>query len=230
MQTKHVLFIDDEDISQTIDKLRNVLKKQGITLVDEFFHIKPSYRKQDPNERDQTVLDFGQIKEDLKSGVMKKMFDYVACDFNFKDDGLNGFRLIKWLKNVARNEKHKIRTARFSLFSSELDKSIKETFSENDIADLIRLKIEDFYDRSRISEDLGQSVISNAEEIDLKEELVKHLSNHESMTFRSGYPKFKGMTLKQIVDEIQSDTYHGIGFQVALIEHCVTHMISLNEE
>lgn len=228
MHNKHILFIDDEDISQTIEKLRTVLKKQGITLVEEFFQIKQEFRTQDPNDNGQTSLDFNSIKEELKSKVMNKRFDYVACDFNFKDEGLNGFKLIKWLKNVAKNEKYKIRGARFSLFSSELEKSIKQTFSEEDVADLIRLKLEDFYDRARISEDFGQSIINSTDEVDLKEELILHLDKHKDMTFQSGYPKFKGKTLNEILEEIQSDSHHGIGFQRALIEHCVAHMISLN--
>lgn len=232
MNNKHILFIDDEDITQIVDKLRNVLKKQGITLIEEVFPINSSYRINDPKESGQTILDFDKIKEDLKTKVMSKRFDYVACDFNFKDKNINGFKLIRWLKNVSKSEKFQIRGAKFSLFSSEIDKSIKETFSEEQIGNLIRLKLEDFYDRARISEDFGTSIINSISEIDLKEKLIAELDKHKGKTFKfiTGYPKFKDLTLDQIASEIQGETHHGIGFQEALIELSVAHMINLNEE
>lgn len=230
MNTTHILFIDDEDITQIVDKLRNVLKKQGITLIEEFFQIKMKYRVPETSDSTETILDFSAIKKELKETVMTKRFDYVACDFNFKDKHLNGFKLIKWLKNVSKSEKLKIRGAKFSLFSSEIDKSIKESFSEDDIGSLIRLKLEDFYDRARMSEDFGGTIINSDNEINLKEKLVSELNNHKERTFKTGYPKFKGHTLDQIVSEIENDSYHGIAFQEALIECSVAHMISLNEE
>lgn len=231
MNNKHILFIDDEDITHIVDKLRHVLQKQGITLVEHIFPINGTYRINDPRKPGETMLDFNKIKEDLKTTVMTIRFDYVACDFNFKDKDLNGYKLVKWLKNVSKNEaRFKIRGAKFSLFSSEIDKSIKETFSEEQIGILIRLKLEDFYDRARISEDLGASIINSSNEIDLKEKLISELDKHKDLKFKSGYPKFKDLKLDDIATEIQGETYHGIGFQEALIELCVAHMINLNEE
>ena len=131
---KHVLFIDDGDITEIVNRLRNVLRKQGITLVEALLNLNnPKYRKENPTVKGETVLDFDLIKKELEESFMKTRFDYVMCDFNFNDKDLNGFRLTKWLKNVSKSErKFKIRSARFSLYSSEKDKSIKDFFTEEE--------------------------------------------------------------------------------------------------
>ncbi len=232
MNTKQVLFIDDGNVTEIIEKLRNLLKKQGITLVDFFLNLKDSkYRKPNPEDEDETVLDFELIKTELEDKFMNTRFDYVLCDFNFNDKSLNGFKLIKWLKNVSKNErKFKIRHARYSLYSSEKDKSIKDAFSEDEMGYLVKLKLEDFYDRTKISEELGSAIINNEREVSLKRKFISELDRYKEMKFQSVYPKFKGLTLNEIANEIEDDTYHGRAFQEVLVELTISHMINLNEE
>ncbi|HUM97009.1 MAG TPA: hypothetical protein PK275_04085 [Chitinophagaceae bacterium] len=232
MNDKHVLFIEDGDITEQVNRLRTVLKKQGITLVETIFNLNEAkFRKENAEKSGETILDFEVIKTALQENFMLKKFDYVMCDFYFNDQETNGFRLVKWLKNVSKNErKFKIRSAKFSLYSSEKDKYIKELLSEEEIGNLIKLKLEDFYDRTRIAEDFGTSVIHNLQELNLKEKFVSELDKYKDMKFQSGYPKFKDMTLNEIASEIEDDTHHGIGFQEALIELTIAHLINLNKE
>lgn len=231
MIIKKVLFIDDGNVSEIIEKLRGILKKQGVTLNESILNLKESkYRTINPDDDTETILDFNSIKNEILQKYMNERFDYVLCDFNFNDKVLNGFKLIKWLKNVSKNDRKKIRSAKYSLYSSEKDKSIKDAFSEDEMGSLVKLKLEDFYDRTKVSEDLGYAIINNQKEINLKNKLINELDKYRDLQFRSVYPKFIGYTLGQIASEIEDDTYHGLTFQETLLELAVAHMISLNEE
>src|SRR5690348_13993462 len=109
MIDKQVLFIEDGDITEQVYRLKTVLRKQGVTLVETIFDLsEEGYRIVDPDNPSQTILDIEAIKRRLKEGVMNQRFDYVMCDFDFNDNYLNGFKLIKWLKNVSESEKFKL--------------------------------------------------------------------------------------------------------------------------
>jgi hypothetical protein len=232
MINKHILFIDDSDVSEIIEKLRTALKRQGIILIEKVFNINnPIYRISDPANPGTTKLDFDKIKIDLQENIMLSKFDYVISDFNFKDKYLNGFKLVKWLKNYSNNERRfKIRKANFSLYSSERDKLIKTTLSEEEISQLIKLKIEDFYERTRITIEFGSLIIRRVSEIDLKGKLISELEQYKEMKFKNTYPFFKDYTLEKISTEIEDETHHGIQFQNTLIELAISHMINLNNE
>lgn len=230
MKTKEILFIDDGNISAIIEKLKGILKKNGITITESFLNLKePKYRIADPTNPDETILDFDKLKDDISSQYIDKKYDYVLCDFNFNDKNVNGFKLIKWLKNVSKSHSKKIRFAKFSLYSSERDKYIKDAFTEDEIGNLIKLKLEDFYERTRVSEQLAQAILNNEQVIDLKKKLLEALDRNRDLTFRSVYPKFSGYSLGRISSEIEEETHHGILFQEVLLELAVAHFIELND-
>lgn len=229
MKEVRVLFIDDDDITEIIGRLERSLKKSGITLLHDVLSLKDDkFKMLSDEEKDKFILNFPAIKDELKSKYFGTRFDLVACDFNFLDKKLNGFKLIKWLKNVSKNEKHPIRHAKFVLYSSETGKALTDTFTEDDMGELIRLKLEDFIDRTKVSEDVANLLLNAGKEIDLTLKLIQELDKHKGLKFRSVYPKFQGKTLGEIVHEIEQESVHGIGFQEHLIEITVAHMIDLN--
>jgi len=231
MNIKQVLFIEDGDITEQVERLRNVLKKQGITLAETILNLSDKkYRKTDPEVSGKTVLDIEVIKATLRSSFMDKRFDYVLCDFDFADENLDGFDLIRWLKNVSDNEKKVIRIAKFNLYSSEPEKFSKKHMTEEDISALIKLRLNDFYSRTKIAVDFGSDVLNAKSEVNLKEKLISELAKHKEMKFRSVYPKFNGKTLNEIASEIEQDSHHGNNFQETIIELVVAHMIDLNED
>ena len=231
MNKKLVLFIDDNDITEIIGKLQRRLQKEGITLIPSFLNLKEErFKKENPENKDETVLDFNSIKEELKQEYMNERYDVIACDFNFLDKNLNGFKLTKWLKNEAKAQKNRIRNAKFTLYSSEKEKSVRDTFGEDDMGSLIRLKMEDFFDRAYLADGLATLIHNNENEVDLTLKLLQELDKYPDLKFKSAYAKFEGKSLKEISDEIENETHHGIKFQETLIELCVAHMINLNEE
>jgi len=231
MNDKHVLFIEDGDITEQVDKLRKLLQKNGITLIEKILDLSDGkFRVNNPSNPDETVLNITEIKNILRDDFINERFDYVLCDFDFADKNLDGFQLIKWLKNVSIGEKKRLRHAKFSLYSSEPEKFLKKHVSVEDLSDLIKLKLSDFYSRTSIGVDFGSYVLNSNEEINLKAKLITELSKYGDMKFRSVYPKFNGMALGEIVTEIENDTHHSRFFQEHLIELTVAHLIDLNNE
>jgi hypothetical protein len=79
MNKKLVLFIDDNDISEIIGKLQRRLQKEGITLIPSFLNLKEErFKKENPENKDETVLDFNAIKEELKLKYMNERFDLIG--------------------------------------------------------------------------------------------------------------------------------------------------------
>jgi len=231
MNTKQILFIEDGDITEQLERLRSVLQKQGITLIETILDLSNArYRKPNPDNASKTTLNIEEIKTTLRNSFMNKRFDYVMCDFDFADEKLDGFELIKWLKNVCESEKQRLRIAKFSLYSSEPEKLFKKHMSEEDISSLIKLRLNDFYSRTRIAVDFGSDVLNAKTEINLKEKLISELVKYKEMKFQSIYPKFKDKTLDEIATEIEKDTHHGNAFQESIIEITVAHIIDLNKE
>lgn len=227
MTKMHALFIDDDDISSIIGRLTRRLGKNGITLISDVFDLK-NYKVQSVQDEKRFVLDEKKIKQDLTAQHLNKRYDLVACDFNFLDEKLNGFKLIKWAKNQSNGQKYKIRNAKFVLYSSEKDKSVNAVFSENDVGDLVRLKLEDFLDRDRVSEEAANILFKAGRESTLEQKLISELNKFGNFEFKSVYPKFKGKKIAEIVVEIEKETHHGVGFRDNLIELSVAHMIELN--
>jgi hypothetical protein len=229
MSKMTVLFIDDDDITEIIGRLDRSLKKNGITIVPSILQIGDQFKVPGGENNESHVLDFSKIKEELTSKYLNERYDLVACDFNFLDKGVNGFKLIKWLINVSRSEKKRIRNAKFVLYSSEKGKALEAAFSEDDMSDLVRLKLEDFIDRTKVSEDVANILFNSGKEINLTQKLIQEMDKHRQLKFRSTYPKFVDKTLSEIIHEIENETHHGVAFQHNLIELAVAHMIDLNK-
>jgi len=223
------LFIDDDDISSITGRLERKLKENGITLNSSVFNLgNDKYKIASEADPNKLVLDVATIKKELKSEFMDNRYDLVACDFNFLDDKLNGFKLIKWIKNCAGGEKLRIRNAKYVLYSSEKGKSLKEAFTEDDMGDLIRLKLDDFVDRSKVSDDVATLLFKSGKEININKKFVTEMEKFGESEFKSVYPKFIGKKINEIMQESEKETHHGIAFQHNLIELTVAHMIELN--
>lgn len=230
MNEVNVLFIDDDDIKGIIGRLERNLKRAGLSLKYEVLNLKEErFKTPNAEEKDTFVLNFQAIKDELTEKYFNTRFNLVACDFNFLDKKLNGFKLVKWLKNVSKSKRQPIRHAKFVLYSSEKGKALQETFSEDEIGTLVRLKLEDFIDRTKVSEDVATILLNSGKEIDLTTKLIQEMEKYKTLKFRSVYPKFIGKTLEDIIHEIEQDSVHGIGFQENLIELAVSHMIELNK-
>lgn len=228
MSIKKLLYFDDNKIPSQIGKLRSNLKNQGFDLDEKFLYLgDETFKKR--NDKDEVVLDKEKIRKFIIDNYVNDSFDIVASDYDFRDSSLDGYELLKWLKNESDSKKYRIRRAKFCLYSAEQDRVVKIFDTPEKIKGLIKLKIDDFIGRENIPQELTQIFVAPKKKFQFKESLISYLEKHTDEKFLSVYPKFRGMTLGEIAHEIDKDLPNGIEFQKNLMELTIAHLIDLND-
>ena len=227
MSVKRLLYIDDNKIDSQIENLRTKLKHQGYELKETFLHLNEDFIMKD-TQTGETVLDKSKIQAFINENYINDNFDIVASDYDFKDKSLDGFELLKWIKNESISKKHKLRRAKFCLYSAEQDKVAKIFSTPEQVKKLIKLKIDDFIDRTRIPDEITQILLAPQKSYYFKDHLISYLEKFGDEKFKSTFPKFKGMTLTEIAHEIDKDLPNGIEFQKYLVELTIAHLLEIN--
>jgi len=230
MSVKKVLFIDDGSIDEIVDRLRRNLKRNGYTLIESMIDLNQERFTKKATDGINEILDFSAIKDELIKNYADHPIDLVACDYYYANDELDGYKILGWLKNVSRNEKHRIRRAKFILYSSEGEKLARKTNSIEDLSKLIRHRFDDFLKRENLANDLSSILVKDEEKFDFSKALDTELSRYPDFKFKSVYPKFKGKAIAEIIHEMTKETHHGIKFQQNLVELTIAHLIELNKE
>ncbi len=227
MSVKRLLYIDDNKIDSQIENLRTKLKKQGYELKETFLHLNEGFMTKN-TQTNETFLDKGKIQAFINENYMNENYDIVASDYDFKDKSIDGFELLKWIKNESNSKKHKLRRAKFCLYSAEQDKVAKEFSTPEQVKKLIKLRIDDFIDRTRIPDEITQILLAPQKSYYFKNHIISYLEKFGDEKFKSAFPKFKEMTLAEIAHEIDKELPNGIEFQKYLVELTVAHLIELN--
>ena len=227
MSVKKLLYIDDNKIDSQIENLRTKLKRQGYELRETFLHLNEGFMTKNIHS-EETILDKGKIQAFINENFMNEDFDMVASDYDFKDKSIDGFELLKWIKNESTSKKHRLRRAKFCLYSAEQDKVAKIFSTPEQVKKLIKLRIDDFIDRIRIPDEITQILTAPQKSYYFRNHIISYLEKFGDEKFKSTFPKFKGMTLAEIALEIDKDLPNGIEFQKYLVELTVAHLIELN--
>lgn len=227
MSAKRLLYIDDNKIDSQIENLRKKLKNFGYELDETFLHLNDDFMIKD-EETGKIKLDKAKIHTHIQDNYVNENFDIVASDYDFKDTYLDGFELLKWIKNESESKKYRLRRAKFCLYSAEQDKVAKTFSTPEQVKKLIKLKIDDFIDRTNIPEEITKLFVAPQKTYYFKEHVVNYLEKYGDEVFKSVYPKFKGKTLSEIANEIDKDLPNGIEFQKSLVELTLSHLIELN--
>lgn len=229
MSIVKLLYIDDNRINSQIESLRKKLKKQkGLELQEQFLNLGlDEFKKRDKEHK--TVLDDKKIKSHIKETFFNENFDIVISDYDFKDEKVDGYKLISWIKNVSNSEKARIRRAKFCLYSAQQDKVVQIFDSPEKIKKLVKLNLDDFIDRTRLPDELISIINKNENHFNFSETIIKFLNKYPEYKFNSVYPRFKGKELSEISNEIEKDLPNGIDFQKDLVELTIAHLIALNK-
>lgn len=235
MKHKKVLIIDDGDITNIIGKLASNLHQKGIRLDLEKIDLgdhkyKKLVQSDDLNKPNEYLLDFESIKTDILENHMNTKYDLVACDFNFSNDTLNGYEVIKWIKNTAEGNNKRIKKAKFISYTSEEHKLKDHLFRNEDIGKIFRLKLDDFFTRANLADRAASLLIKENKSANISNYLTSELENYSELKFNSVYPKFENKTFSEIAHEIDKETHHGQEFQKTMIDLTVAHMIDLNKD
>jgi len=226
MKIKKLLYIDDNKIDAQIENLRKKLKRQGYELNETFLNLGNERFKM--RDKGKTILDIPAIRKYLHSNLLNESFDIVASDYDYSDDYLDGYSLLKWIMNVSRSEKLRVRRAKFCLYSAQQDKLVAHLDSPSKVKELVKLKIDDFINRDNLSQDLTTILVGKKENYVFNKHIMEYLEKFPEYKFKSTYPKFKGKQLSEIANEIDKDSPNGIAFQKSLVELTIAHLIELN--
>ncbi|HRA73263.1 MAG TPA: hypothetical protein PLB11_10635 [Flavobacterium sp.] len=227
MIQKHLILIDEQPQATTLEKIKNILKKDGIELI--YKEINPvSYQKRDASGN----LDFDT--ENFKKAIIEieyfKTSGLILCDYNLIAEVVNGYDVIKIIRELNYNNSKKI-----FLYSAKIEGVIsdiltKETDFEKQkesLAKLIDYNIEfikrDGYDQEVIKH------IKKELEFDFETELIRwfHKRNHD--TFNYLFPKYEGKSFGAIAIELESKNPISVEFKKELIEQIISYLSNLND-
>lgn len=262
MTDKYCIIIDDEDQDEIVENLKADAKSKGIGLT--CFQLNPQddefHKNTGTDAIPEFVIDIEKIADKLKTTEYRRAkVDVIACDYLLQDDHVNGFEIIRKLRNQLNYKKSII------LYSATLDTVISEILL-GDLEDRVSriMKLVDANIpanleagvREVLTGDLKEQVqrIRNLARADimaftdkdnyrasivtalekdpfsLDSELDSLLNTYRNWTFRSVFPPFKDKTVAEIIDEIDSGSANGVAFQRALLENAIAHMIDLNRD
>jgi hypothetical protein len=227
-KNKKVLFIDDGNLDEIITRTTQRLKREGYTLTAVIVNPQDQAYQIKQKDSDNFHIDFTELKSVLSGEHCSVGYDVVACDFNFANDPLNGYDVISWLINDSKSKKLRIRKAKFICYSSEEHKFSANFKNSKDLIKLIKTKIDAFYKRDSMSNDLPALLLKKEETINLSNHFKELLEENSDLVFKNTYPKFENKTLGEIATEIEKDSYHGNEFQKFLVELTIAHLIDLN--
>ena len=226
-----ILFIDDNDVEDEIENIQNILNRNGIELEHYFVDVSgPEFKETVNQGTDKKLVSRLILNEIEQKGYLDLDIDIVACDFNLKDDYVNGYDLICDLyakANVQKNRR-RIRKARLVFYTGEV-KKLSDVLVL-DMKKFLILKAESVVDRP----DLVPAIvgISNSvfEELNLESFFLESLEPFHDKVFSNTYPQFRGKALQEICKEIEKETHHGREFLRALVEFTVANMIELQAD
>lgn len=229
MSLRRVLFIDDNPPEEIIGKLRRSLQKKGITLQESVLHLDDTFKKNIADGQAKQ-LDFDKIKEDFERAYFNENYDVVASDYDYKDSVLDGYVLIKWLKNTSTSKKARLRKAKFCLYSAQGDKLAQGLDSIEEVKKFNRVRIDEIFIRENLADELSTILSQEDTKFNYSMTLIEFLEKYKDDFFENTYPPFKGKRLQEIAEEITKESHHGIAFQKHLVELTLSHFITINDQ
>jgi hypothetical protein len=228
MRNRKCLIIDNDDQTDEIERIIRLGKQKGLNIECHQFNVGSPLRDDLLTDN---KIDIEKVVSVYKRDYKKNAYHLVAFDWGLTE-GLDGIELIRQF------EHHRCISDSMKMLYSGLLKSIIYTMIDDyeiskdkeplykKINTLIKVDIKDFSERETYDETIVTVLDKSDErlEIILKQELLKY----KDLTFKSGYTPFKGNTLEEIVDKM--DTPLGETYKRDLLENAIAHMIELNSE
>lgn len=227
---KTCLIIDDNKQDEVLEQLVEKARKKGITLKCPQFNVGSTERNDllDING----AIDINAVLAKFKSEFDGTKLDMICVDFQLEDENINGLDVLKQVYALRQS-------SQFIIYSSNLDQVVKGIIGDYDkdknkgklIADiksLTKYKILDFVSRDRYDQAILDILSKN--EMSLELVLESKLLEYPELVFQNTYPKFEGLTLQQIANEIRQGSNHGQLFKAELLEQAISHMVQINSK
>jgi CheY-like chemotaxis protein len=240
MKILNLLVIDDQPDEDTIDKLKDELKGDGIDIRYEIFNPKSKYFEDDDEKFNPTHF-YKTIKTHLRSTHVY----LIACDYTLGViDGIDVSHKIRHefhFKGITILFSTKLATIISDIITSkeekEKEKKEKEDKESKDKEDSDKTKLIQRLIASHITEFPSRKELDNVlkgyfrkplGKLDMKQEILTWLNSFDAYQFKAIYPMFKDLTFAEIAEHIGDETDEGIEYCYEIIENAISLMIDLN--
>ena len=226
MIQKYLILVDEKPQLDTLTNIKNILRNDGIDLIyQEFNPTNYQLRLSSGN----IGFDKDKFIQDLSNLQYFKSLDSIVCDYNLIKDVINGFEIIKIIKEINSSYKKQI-----ILYSAQIEEVISDilignTFEEqkNSLKALLNCNIE-FIKRDGYDQEVIKN-IKKEKEFDFEEELIRWFYKRDKDIFNYLFPKYKGKNFGEIAMELESKTPDSIYFKEELIEQIVAYLSIIND-
>jgi hypothetical protein len=225
MITKYLILVDEQSQTKSLEQIKDVLKNDGFELIYEEYDPKTFQKREDDNA---LRFDKDAFTQKLQSLSYINRLDSIACDYNLVKDIVNGFEIIKIIKEIIPNYKKQI-----ILYSANIDNVIGKIIAHGDLDTqkenlkrLINYKIEfvkrDGYDQEVIKH------IKKEKPFDFDDELIKWFYSRKEDEFNYLFPKYQGKKFRDIAKYLESGTPDSIVFKKDLVEQIIAYLSKIN--
>ena len=226
MIQKYLILVEEKPQLDTLTNIKNILRNDGIDLIyQEFNPTNYQLRLSSGN----IGFDKDKFIQDLSNLQYFKSLDSIVCDYNLIKDVINGFEIIKIIKEINSSYKKQI-----ILYSAQIEEVISDilignTFEEqkNSLKALLNCNIE-FIKRDGYDQEVIKN-IKKEKEFDFEEELIRWFYKRDKDIFNYLFPKYKGKNFGEIAMELESKTPDSIYFKEELIEQIVAYLSIIND-
>ncbi|WP_065718044.1 hypothetical protein [Acinetobacter baumannii] len=229
MTLRKILMLDDNPISESIDKIRHKLKREGIAV--DIHLLNPQDQKfKTQNSEGNFEIDFEKIKEEINQHHRQVKYDVVACDFNFSSETLNGYQLIRWLINESNSSNFLFKKAKFVCYSSEINRFQSHIIDNDELIRLIKLNIHSIFTRNDMPNEIPALIKKINQSFSMSDHLMCRLEEMPDLKFKNVFPPYKDKTLGYISQDINKDSPQAKKFQKLFVDLTYAHILDLNEQ
>lgn len=222
MIIKKCIIFDNEDQSDSIEKLIRDGKNRGFIIECEQFNVgSPGLTEVLTNGE----IDITKVIEEYKKKFRGQTFQLAAFDWQLDDDNIDGIELIRQLTHnkILKNTPKIIFSG---LLNDILGKILKSVDSKNQekLTTLVNSDIRGFFKREKYDDDILNFLSTNEEHVDLI--IEEELKKFPELVFKNIFSnkKFNGKTFLEIADFIENHDSMRNDFKKEIIQQVISYL------
>lgn len=222
MMIKKCIIFDNEDQSESIEKLIRDGKNKGIIIECEQFNVGSSELTEVLTNGE---IDIAKVVTEYKKRFKRETFHLAAFDWQLDDDKIDGVELIRQLTHnkILKNTPKIIYSGLLNDILGDILKS-ENSKNQEKLTTLVNGDIRGFYKRDKYDVDILNFLSVNDEHIDLIVE--EELKKFPELTFKNSFTNnhFNGKTFLEIADFIEKHDNIRNEFKKEIIQQVISYL------
>lgn len=220
---KKCIIFDNEDQSESIEKLIRIGKEHGIDIECEQFNIGSTELTEVLTDG---RIDINKVVIEYKKKFKNIIFHLSAFDWQLDDDNIDGVELIRQLKanKILTNTPKIIYSGLLNDILSSLILKTEDKNRTKKLSSLVNNDIRGFYEREKYEIDIINFFSSDTESLDLIIEEV--LRKFPDLVFKNEFvnKKFNGKTFLEIAEFIENYEHIKNDFKKEIISQVISYL------